>query len=447
MYITTFVEDLNTPAVALCNKDFLTDAKSAASGKGMPSLRIVPENVPCECNIIQDIEVGISEVIDDIISALIQPLTDEEKSPKQKDLEKLPRISFKGSIEEVHRFFYKRGWGDGLPIIPPTEETVREMLIGTDLPADYVVGKIIPLLGKATVEKIAINAVMAGALPTHMPLLIAAVEALMDPRCHFGTYEVSTGSWSPFWIINGPVRNDLNINTGTGALSPGNIANAAIGRAMGLIIKNIGGARKGIEDMGVFGNPGKYSMVIGENEEQSRWEPLHVENGFKTEDSTISLFFPNSFLQVWPYGTDDKGILRGVTSNIIPGRRGLFCLMLTPHHAKILAQKGWTKKEIANYISEYARVPAYRHPDYWGGSLPGKMLQHPPLNPEDSMSILWKSEWIRVLVAGGPGAFIGLLMGGSQSTIEWVTKKVKLPANWNTIVAKYKDIEPTKLYY
>jgi len=411
----------------------------------MPGLRIVSESVPCECTVMEDIETGINEVIDDIIASLIQPLTTEEKSPKQKELEKLPCIVLKGSLEAVNRFFYKKGWGDGLPIIPPTEETVREMLTGTDLPADYVVGRIIPLSGKATVEKIAINAVMAGALPTHMPLLIAAVEALMDPGCHFGTYEVSTGSWSPFWIINGPVRNDLNINTGTGALSPGDIANATIGRAMELIIKNIGGARKGIEDMGVFGNPGKYTMVIGENEEQSHWEPLHVEHGFKKEDSTVSLFFPNSFLQIWPYGTDDKGILRAVISNIIPGRRGLFCLMLTPYHARLLAQKGWTKKEIANYISEYARVPAYRHPDYWGGFLPGKKLQSQPLNPEDSMSILWKSDLIRILVAGGPGAFIGLFMGGSQPTIEWVTKRVKLPANWNRLVAKYKDIKPTYL--
>src|SRR3990172_9443943 len=160
------------------------------------------------------------------------------------------------------------------------------MMTGTDLPADHVVAKVIPRLGKATVDKIAINAVMAGALPTHMPLLITAVQMLADQKTRFDTFEVSTGSWAPFWIVNGPVRNDININSSSGALSPGNIANAAIGRAVGLIVKNIGGARKAVEDMGVIGNPGKYSLVIGEDEEQSPWKPLSVERGFTKEDNT-----------------------------------------------------------------------------------------------------------------------------------------------------------------
>ena len=157
--------------------------------------------------------------------------------------------------------------------MPPTREAVDEMLSGTDLPPDHIVGKMIPRLGKATVEKIAINAVMAGALPTAMPLLIAGIEAMLDPQSSFGIFEVSTGSWAPFYIVNGPIREQLRINGSSGALSPGDMANASIGRAMGLIVKNLGGARKGVEDMGVLGNPAKYSMVLAENEEASPWEP------------------------------------------------------------------------------------------------------------------------------------------------------------------------------
>jgi hypothetical protein len=133
------------------------------------------------------------------------------------------------------------------------------MLSGTDLPPDYLVAEIVPRNGKATVEKIAINAVMAGCLPTYMPVLVAGVQALTAPDTTFGIWGVSTGSWAPFWIINGTVRNDLHIDSGSGTLSPGDKANAAIGRAMGLIIKNIGGIRKASEDMGCLGNPGKYS--------------------------------------------------------------------------------------------------------------------------------------------------------------------------------------------
>ncbi len=438
MYDAILTEEMNTPAVTLCNKSFANDAESAASGKGMLGLRVVLETVPCECTVMEEIEAGISAVMDDIVAALTQPLTAAEKSPRPKEVEKSSRIVFKGNLEEVNRFFYKRGWTDGLPIMPPTEKTVAEMLTGTDLPADHVVDKIIPRLGKATVEKIAINAVMAGALPTYMPLLIAGVQAVMDLKSNFGAWEVSTGSWAPFWIINGPIRNDLHVNSGSGALSPGDIANAAIGRAMGLIIKNIGGARKGIEDMGTLGNPAKYSMVIAENEEDNPWEPLHVERGFGKTDSAITVSFPNSFVQMWPYGTDDQGILRAVISNVT---RGELSLILIPPHAMTLARNGWTKKEIAGFISEYARVPAYRHLSYWRP--PGPARERPPINPEDSVAILRSPDEIRIVIAGGPGAFIGLIMGGSQA----VTKKVELPANWGELVKKYEDTVPTYVRY
>jgi len=401
----------------------------------------------------EEIEAGVGAVMDDIVTALTKPLTDEEKSPEPKEVENLPRIVFKGNLEEVNRFFYKRGWTDGLPIIPPTEEAVREMLTGTDLPADHVVTKIVPRLGKATVEKIAINAVTAGALPTYMPLLIAGVQAIMEPKAYFGTFEVSTGSWSPFWIINGPIRNDLNINSGSGALSPGDIANAAIGRALGLIVKNIGGARKGVEDMGVLGNPGKYTMVIAENEEESPWEPLHVEQGLSKEDSAVTVFFPNCTVRLMTYGTDDKGILSAVSYNIVPCRRGLFGFILNPVHANTLASNGWTKKEIAAYISQYARVPAYRHADYVPGADPGvPPKEYIRVNPMDTMPILRNPDWIRAIVAGGPGNVMSLfqgqwLGGATVGSNDWVTKKVELPANWDKLVEKYKNIVPTYVRY
>lgn len=227
----------------LANKGFVTDAHSAASSKGMPGIRVVGESIACESTVAAEIEAGVAEAMKDVIEALTQPLTPDEESPKQK-IERLPKVAYKGSLEEVNRYYYGKGWTDGLPIIPPTEAAVAEMLTGTDLPRDHVVAKVIPRLGKATVEKIAINAVMAGALPTHMPLLIAAVKSISDPKSRFDTFEVSTGSWAPFFAINGPIRKDININCSSGALSPGDIANAAIGRAVGLIVKNIGGARR-----------------------------------------------------------------------------------------------------------------------------------------------------------------------------------------------------------
>jgi hypothetical protein len=415
------IEDFGKPVVLLANHGFVTDAHSAASGKGMPGIRVIGESIACESTVADDIEAGVAAVMKDIVEKLTTPLTPEEKAPKQQS-GKTPRVAFAGDFQEVNRFYYGKGWTDGLPIIPPTEEAVAAMMAATDLPPNHVVAKIIPRLGKATIEKIAINAVMAGALPTHMPVLIAAVQAVSDPKTRFDTFEVSTGSWSPFIAINGPIRNDININCGSGALSPGNIANAAIGRALGLIVKNIGGARKGIEDMGVLGNPAKYSLVVGEYEEESPWESLSVERGFKKEDNTITMFFPNTYIQTIPSDTDAKGIV-DILARMAPS--SMSCLMVIPSHAKILASEGWTKKKVKEYIAEHA-VPAFPALD---GSKPAATQK---------MDI----ENLMILVAGGPGAWMGLhrSVGGFED--ELVTKKIELPKNWKALAAKYKDIVP-----
>ncbi len=314
------------------------------------------------------------------------------------------------------------------------------MLRGTDLAADYLVAKIPPRYAKATVEKIAINAAMAGALPTYMPVLIAAVEALAEPQTHFATWSVSTGSFSPCWIVNGPIRGDIKLNSGSGVLSPGDMANSAIGRAMLLIIRNIGGARKGIEDMGVIGNPGKYSMVIAENEEDSPWAPLATEDGLGTGENAVTFFQPHCSTLLWPYGSDTNGLLNAVVANIIPARRGLFCLVLPPSHARMLAADGWEKEAVKAFISEYARVPAYQHPISWDAMVGIQPLEWRPLNPMDSQRILRTPDWIKIVVAGGPGHFMGMLVGAMADGMDWVTKKVNLPADWDTLVKNYGRI-------
>jgi hypothetical protein len=424
VYEAISIEQMNKPAVALCNKGFFMDAKSSASVRGMPGVRILLETVPPHSTVAEEIEAGVSAVMDDIIAALTKPLTTEEKSPKQIEAERPPRIVFTGNLEEVNQFFYKRGWTDGLPIMPPTEEAIAKMLTGTDLKADHIVATIIPRLGKATVEKIAINAVMAGALPTYMPVLIAAVEAAYGPKSRKGPWQLgSTLSPAPFWIINGPIRNDLHVNNSSGILNPGDIANAAIGRAMGLIVKNIGGIRKGIEDMAVIGNPMKYTTVIAENEEESPWEPLHVEHGFKKEDGTITVASGNAFRIVTTNGTDDKGILSSVVQSILADSNASFYLILPPQYARTLAVSGWTKKKIEDFFMTV--IPASR-------------------DSEGTPPVLL-ARGIQIIVAGGPGpCWMGLLksFGGKG-----VTQKVELPANWDKLIKKYTDIVPTYARY
>ena len=323
-------------------------------------------------------------------------------------------------LQEVQRFFYNRGWTDGLPILPPTRERVDEMMTGTDLPSEHVVGKMIPRLGKASVEKIAINAVMAGALPTAMPILIAGVEALLDPASTFGTFEVSTGSWSPFYIVNGPIRNQLHINGSSGALSPGDLANATIGRAMALIVKNIGGARKGVEDMGVLGNPAKYSMVLAENEEASPWEPQHVQYGFEPNANTVTVSFPNGYMQIVPRGSDVEGILRTIKTRL-GARWRQVTIIMAPSHASTMAEAGWSKARLVSHLEQ-------------------ANLDYPSNVARTSMS---GPESVRVIVAGGPGAWVGLVLGVGR----WVTKPVSLPPNWDVLVRRYGSYQPNYLRY
>ena len=400
---------------------------------------MIPESIVSECSVAEEIEAGVESIMDNIIGGLTRPLTNEEKSPKPKETAKHARIIFKGSLGEVNHFFYQRGWTDGLPVIPPTDEAVAEMLTGTDLPANHLVAELEPRRGKATVEKIAINAVMAGALPTYMPVLIAGVKVLAtNPSADI--WAVSTGSWAPLWIINGPIRNDLRINKSFGALSPGEIANATIGRALALITKNIRGVRRQIEDMGVLGNPGKYSGVVAENEEENPWEPLHVERGLKREDSAITVWFPNCYQQLHSYATDDKGILSTIIYNITPGRMGQLGVMMTPVNAQALASRGWTKSKIKTYIIENAKEPWNHHSRSLTGASgdhrPDELVPLFPANPNQPPPI-------QIFVAGGQGSWTGLYSGGSTLT----TVKIELPENWDKLIKKYSNIVPSYVRY
>jgi hypothetical protein len=445
VYDAIYIEGMGKPTATFVYEHFANDASSAASSKGMPVVRIVPETIVSESTVVKDIEAAVSAVFDSIVAALTRPLTAGEKSPRRREPENPTRFIFKGSLEEVNRFFYQRGWTDGLPILPPTEAAVAEMLTGTDLPPDHLVEKLEPRLGKATVERIAINGVMAGCLPTYLPLLVAGVEALAaSPVC--GMMAASTGSFSPFWLVNGPAAGDININATYGATSPGTMANAAIGRAMGLITKNVRGVRRQIEDMGVLGNPGKYSWVTAENEENCPWEPFHVDRGFKKEDSTITLAFPQSFQQMIPFGTDDKGILATVVGSVTPARMGTFVLILTPAHARTLAGRGWTRKSVKDYIVKNTILPD----DYYarlGLDPRGPMDRGNPLGPGAGPRVFHPTqrdpEPVQVFVFGGFGSWLGFLQGGPTP----ITKKVDLPKDWAGLVNKYKNIVPNYVRY
>jgi len=178
---------------------------------------------------------------------------------------------------------------DGLPAVPPTAARVAAAVAASGRPRDELVAEMPPNFGRATVERIAVNAVMAGCRPEYLPVVLAAVEAVCDDRfCLLGV-SGTTDAVAPLVIVNGPIRRALDINSGAGVFGPGWRANATIGRALRLCWVNIGGAQPGVISMSTFGGPGRYTYCIGENEEASPWEPLHVEHGFEPGDSTVAV--------------------------------------------------------------------------------------------------------------------------------------------------------------
>ncbi|HUL01497.1 MAG TPA: hypothetical protein VLX29_11695 [Nitrospirota bacterium] len=351
------------------------------------------------------------------------------------------------TISEISDLYYQRGWSDGLPIVPPTPERVRSMLRGTDYYPTEVIGVIEPMRGIATVEKIAINAVMAGAKPTHLPVIIAAIAAIADPE--FDLYGVVTTdeSVTPLLIINGPVIKDLNINYGFGALGPGwqSSPNSAIGRAVRMVVNNIGGAWPGIIALSGIGQPGKYTLCIAENEEANPWSPLNVELGFKRETSIVTAMRAESAYNVYGSGLTELASVMGTLGSRMSARRGTgsVAVLLGPYTAKELATKGWTKLMVKNYLWEHGRIPlsTWNEQSYYTGLTPewAKLFAE-----KGSIPVVAKPQDIVLFVAGS-----GLPIPQHVYFPTWVqnpgsgkvTKEIKLPVKWNELIAEHKGME------
>ena len=446
-FCSSYVEKLGKPLVIMVQNEFEGVLKTAADFRGIPAIRYVVHDIPDLAYLdkvdkpiyLQNVlPQKVAAVLDDVVDRLTAPLTPEETEPKKK--QELPRILIEGSLEEVNKFFYQRYLSYGMPIIPPTEEAVNRMMEGTDLPPDHVVGLIPPKRSKATVEKIAINAVMAGCLPTHMPVLIAAIEAVLSPNLWMEAFTVSAASWAPMYIVNGPVRNDIDISCKVGVLSPYNRANAAIANAMGLMVMNLGGVRRGFEDRGVFGHEGHFGIMIGENEEESPWEPWHQTRGFDKNDSTVTVMFPNS-RELLLLDMDPTHILRTVCERahymgFDPGCTFLIC----PEAAQTLTDGGYSKQSFLEYVVEYARRPAREINSQWmidnNHLMPGMVL---PATPDVTVKKFFSDRHLLPIVTGMSYGNAICMYGGGGDHGQPVSAKVQLPRNWSKLVEQYKD--------
>ena len=269
--------------------------------------------------------------------------------------------------DDVATLFEERNWSDGLPVVAPTALLVDEFVAATGRQADEIVGYIAPVAGEATIEKIAINAVMAGCRPEYMRCLVTAVEALIDPQFNLLGVQATTHPCSPLLIVSGPEAKRLKVNSGAGAFGPGYRANATLGRALRLIMMNLGGARPGLGDMCTQGSPAKYAFCIAENEEATPWQPYRVQKGYTPGDSIVTVAALEPPHNLGDHGSttaDDflrtcVGVM-GTPSNQLYLMGTDPFLFLCPEHAHKLNRDGYDPQRIQNYLFEHALIQAER---------------------------------------------------------------------------------------
>ena len=262
--------------------------------------------------------------------------------------------------------WFDRGVTDGLPVVPPSRARVDAMLAATERPRDELVAQVPPNFGRATVEKLAVNAVMAGCRPEYFPVVLAVVEAACDPVFNLHGQSGTTNAASPLIIINGPIRQALEVNCAAGVFGPGYRANATIGRALRLVMINLGGTRAGQISMSTMGHPGRYTYCIGEYEEASPWEPLHVERGFAPTDSTVTLLSGEGPFTINDHLSRSASQLAaslgwsaaGIWNHKSFPLYGHTLFVVGPEHARTLGEERWSKQDFRRFLYDTIRRPA-----------------------------------------------------------------------------------------
>lgn len=313
-------------------------------------------------------------------------------------------------FDAINRIYREKHWSDGLPVVPPTATRVDAMLKHTKRGRHDVVARIAPGFGAATVERIAINAVLAGCDPEYLPVLIAATEAVADPAFNLQGIQATTNPVAVWLVINGPVARKLQVNATFNCIGQGTWANATLGRALRLILQNIGGALPGAMDRATHGQPGKYTFCCAENEEHHPWQPLHVERGFAATDSTVTVVGAEGTMNMNTHAKDADELARVIAETMMhpPSNEyvhgGEPWFILGSEHADIFHRAGWDKARVKRElwerskmavrqlsVKEIDRARASRSRDL--GELAADTLLPISPRPED----------VQLIVAGGPG--------------------------------------------
>ncbi len=322
-----------------------------------------------------------------------------------------------GPAEDEAEAMFERGWSDGLPLVPPTVERVARMLYGTSRRPDEVVAVVPPDLVECTVEKVAINAVMAGCRPDYFPVVLTAVEAACTDA--FNIHGVLATTWfsGPLVIVNGPMARAIGMNSGVNALGQGNRANATIGRALQLVVRNVGGGRPGGVDRATLGSPGKYTFCFAEDEAGSPWEPLHVERGLPPGSSAVTLFAAEGVRGVVDQlsrapeslARSFAACLRTVAhpKNVIAWDA---VLVVSPEHARVFRDAAWTKARLREELDGLLQIPGEELVRGAGG-----MAEGMPEAFRDTTLPKFRTGGLLIVHAGGQAGLFSAIIGGWAS--------------------------------
>ncbi len=453
MRASIVAEKLGLPTVSLVCKGFVLQGDFTAAGLGMPNLPMAVYPGHVNFHSVQKLEDNVKTVIvEQIVKGLtVQPEeTKLRKEPEPKD------IVFEGTFEDVNEFFYSNEWSDGLPIIPPTIQKVEQFLKYTEKSADEVIGVLLPDKREATVWNIAVNGVMVGCRPEYMPVLIAIIEAMADPK--FGQEHLGhTPGTEVLITINGPIIKDLGFNYGQGALRVGFQPNTSIGRFWRLYLRNAAGFLPYKTDKATFG--GTWRVVLAENEEvvaKIGWEPMSVDQGFKTVDNVVTISSCTSTDSIFSVGAATaEQILNKIAVRIVDNQLYLFAIInflgpsarpqiiLSPSIAEKISEGGYSKYRMKQYLYEHAKFPAERfeqlRPDYISlcdgvkeGKLPEQYCQS--TDPNRLVPIVWSPGDFMITVSGDPDKDNCFLCAQNGFIGYPVSKKIELPVNWKELL-------------
>lgn len=454
------IEKLGKPVAYVVTRPFETNARFVAGREGLPDISLVV--VPLEALPHPDEieELKFDNIADDIIEALTQtPVVKSEEMAEN-------NLTFRGptyarAMNNMEKYFLQHGWGDGLPLIPPTREAIDEMLEGTELDPAHSIGMVEPGGGEATIEKIAVNAVMAGCLPQHLPVVVAAVEAITDPRFNLREVQCTSCNMSPMLIVSGQgIIEDLNINNTFSTLGPGWRANSTIGRAIRLIMINLGHAWPGVNDMKTLGSPFKFIPLMAENEVayKGAWEPLRVAEGYSMNQPTVSVMPAMSWQPdiVQPEPPTVKRIVEYIKKQAIVKHDRLIgnwgmdnLILLCASTFDCIRREGYSRIDFQNALLDVIKIPAseflngldFKDLKFFG-RLPENLIKKCKSGPDELIPLLAGTENIKICVSGGAGPFgITYTSTFGYGAAHFVTKPVKLPANWDELLDKNRGWE------